>query len=63
MALFTAGLTMVDHAACYRQQWPNRSTPGGVRVGVDGLFTGLFWPISLPGMIVVYGEYDGLFCS
>lgn len=64
LALCTAFLTMNDAVACYNQQRPNSSRQlDGAGVGLNGVFTGVFWPITLPGMIAVYDQYDGLFCS
>ena len=63
MALSTAGLTMSDYVDCYVVEHPNRSMPGGVRTGLEGVFSGVFWPIVLPGMIAVYDNHEGRFCS
>lgn len=61
IALIVAGLILNDYSDCYRMRWSSL-TPGAVGAGTSSIFGGLLWPITLPGMLVLYNEKENRFC-
>ena len=61
IALVVAGLILNDYSDCYRMRWSNL-TPSALGAGMTSLFGGFFWPITLPGMLVLYNEKENRFC-
>ncbi|KKM05711.1 hypothetical protein LCGC14_1751200 [marine sediment metagenome] len=61
VALVTASFILNDYSDCYKMSWPNL-TAGAMGAGYFSVFGGLLWPISLPGMLVLYDEKENRFC-
>lgn len=53
----------MNYPKCFKIQHPTGSISGGFSIGINSLFAGALWPITLPGMMAIYGDMDGLFCS
>lgn len=61
IALIVAGLILNSYSDCHRMRWPNL-TPSAPSAGMTSLFGGASWPITLPGMLVLYNEKENRFC-
>lgn len=61
IALITAGFILNDYSDCFRMRWTNL-TPAAMGAGFESVFGGLIWPITVPGMIVLYDEKENRFC-
>ncbi len=61
IALTVAGLVLNDYSDCHRMRWTH-STPSAPGAGFGSIFGGLIWPITLPGMLVLYDEKENRFC-
>lgn len=62
IALVTAGLILNDYSDCFRMRWSSL-TPDAMGAGFGSVFGGLLWPISLPGMLILYDEKENRFCA
>lgn len=63
IAIGTMSLMLMDYPKCFKIQHPTGSISGGFLIGLEVLFVGAVWPVTLPGMMAIYGDMDGLFCS
>ena len=61
ITLITAGFILNDYSDCFRMRWTNL-TPGAIGAGFGSIFGGLIWPITVPGMMVLYDEKENRFC-
>lgn len=61
IAFTVAGLILTDYSDCHKMRWSNL-TPHGPAAGITSFLGGVFWPITLPGMLVLYNEKENHFC-
>ena len=61
MIIMTTGLVLADYEDCFVADTMAKA-PSALGGNIKAVSTGIFWPLTLPGMIVMYDTNDNNFC-
>jgi len=64
MAIFTGMMILIDYPRCYILQYNFAMKQSDMSEGITLSFGGgLVWPITLPGMLILYDMNKNNFCT